>query len=84
MMEKLNGMVHRVREEQLDNTRYWYDDDTGNFLGQGQTSDEVIDHVEIVFPRIYSFCRNTKKFMHPLGKSSLIKLTVLPAYLTLI
>ena len=48
MMEKLNGMVHRVREEQLGNTRYWYDDDTGDFLGQGQTSDEVIEQFSTV------------------------------------
>ena len=68
MMEKLNGMVHRVREEQLGNTRYWYDDDTGDFLGQGQTSDEVIEHVRNRFPAHLFFLPEYKKVHAPTWK----------------
>ena len=68
MMEKLNGMVHRVREEQLGNTRYWYDDDTGDFLGQGQTSDEVIEHVRNRFPAHLFFLPEYRKVHAPTWK----------------
>jgi hypothetical protein len=68
MIEKLNGMVHRVREEQLDNTLYWFDDDTGDFLGQGQTSAEVIEHVRSRFPSHLFFLPEYKKVHAPTWK----------------
>jgi len=65
MIAKLNNLVHRVRVEQHGDTYYWFDDDSGDFLGQGKTSEEVIDHVRSRFPAHLFFLPSHKKVHAP-------------------
>lgn len=65
MIAKLNNLVHRVRVERHGDTHYWFDDDNGDFLGQGKTSEEVIDHVRSRFPTHLFFLPSHKKVHAP-------------------
>ena len=65
MIAKLNNLVHRVRVERHGDTHYWFDDDNGDFLGQGKTSDEVIEHIRSRFPTHLFFLPSYKKVHAP-------------------
>jgi hypothetical protein len=41
IMDKIDKIVHRVVEEHHGNIRYWYDQDSDEFLAQGNTDDEI-------------------------------------------
>ena len=40
-IEKIVKFIHVVKQEQHDDTFYWFDQDTGEFLVQGRTDDEL-------------------------------------------
>jgi hypothetical protein len=44
--EKLQKLIHVVKEEQHGEHRYWFDAETDQFLGQGATYDDIIDVVK--------------------------------------
>jgi hypothetical protein len=50
LKEKLRKMIHFVKLERHGDQLYWFDAQTDQFLGQGQTLDEVIAHVKSRFP----------------------------------
>lgn len=51
--------IHVVRSEEIDNTYYWYDADSGEFIAQGRTDEEIRtvlrqcwqDHVFVISDR---------------------------------
>ena len=65
MLAKINSLVHRVRVERHGDTYYWFDDDSDDFLGQGKTSDEVIEHIRSRFPTHLFFLPSYKKVHAP-------------------
>lgn len=48
--EKVDEIVHRVSVEKHGDIYYWYDNDDGEFLGQGRSDQELIDHVKRRYP----------------------------------
>ncbi len=50
LTKRLDEIIHRVREEKVDNTIYWYDYDDGEFLAQGHNQDEIIAVLRSRFP----------------------------------
>lgn len=48
--KKLNDIVHRVNVEKHHDIYYWFDEDNGEFLGQGRTDHECIEHIKKRFP----------------------------------
>lgn len=50
VLKHINGLIHQVKIEKIGETEYWFDEDDGEFLGQGKTIDEVISHVKSRFP----------------------------------
>jgi hypothetical protein len=48
--EYLLTIVHRVNSEQHKDLLYWFDEDTGEFLCQGQDVDECVRMVKEKFP----------------------------------
>lgn len=51
LLKKLNDIVHRVKVEQHGDVFYWFDADDDEFLGQGKTTEEAIEHVKKRFPQ---------------------------------
>lgn len=43
---KLENLVHSVKPEQHADTEYWFDEDTDRFFAQGQTLDEIREHLK--------------------------------------
>ena len=50
VLRKLNDIIHQVKIEKIGDVEYWFDEDDGEFLGQGKTLDEVIAHLKSRFP----------------------------------
>jgi hypothetical protein len=50
LMTKLDSMIHMVNVEKHGDVDYWFDNDSGQFLGQGATFNEVVDHIKSRFP----------------------------------
>lgn len=48
--DHLNHVIHRVEEETQGEIKYWFDHDDGEFLGQGRSTTELIEHVQRRFP----------------------------------
>ena len=42
--------IHRVNSEKHQDTIYWFDKDSGEFLGQGLTVEACIKHIKRRFP----------------------------------
>lgn len=49
LVARAASMVHQVKEEEHGGTSYWYDRDTGQFLGQGRNLDEMRAHLKTRF-----------------------------------
>jgi hypothetical protein len=49
--EQLRKIVHRVEAEIHKDTMYWFDEDSGEFLGQGTNVDECVAMVKEKFPK---------------------------------
>lgn len=49
-LKHLNDVIHQVKIEKIGEIEYWYDEHDGEFLGQGKTVDEIIDHIKSRFP----------------------------------
>lgn len=65
LIAKLNTMVHLVNIEKHGDTYYWFDENNGDFLGQGKTSDEVINHIRSRFPTHWFFLPSQQKVHGP-------------------
>lgn len=50
LTEKLDEIIHRVREEKHNGVIYWYDQDDGEFLAQGNNQEEIIAVLRARFP----------------------------------
>ena len=50
LIKRLDEIVHRVRVEKDKDTYYWYDMDNNKFLGQGRTTEEIVDILKKRFP----------------------------------
>jgi hypothetical protein len=50
LLKHLDKIIHRVRVEKDQDTYYWYDHDNGAFLAQGQSDEEIINHLKTRFP----------------------------------
>lgn len=50
LITKLDSMIHMVNVEKHGDVDYWFDNDSGQFLGQGATFNEVVDHIKSRFP----------------------------------
>jgi hypothetical protein len=48
--DHLNKIIHDVTVEKHNDTEYWFDKETDEFLGQGQTRDDVAKHLKSRFP----------------------------------
>lgn len=83
MIAKINTLIHRVRVEQHGDTYYWFDEDSGDFLGQGKTSDEVIEHIRARFPTHLFFLPSYKKVHAPNWKIETYDLQTLSTSLTI-
>lgn len=57
--EKLNEIVHRVSVEKHGDVYFWFDEDDGEFLGQGLTEQECVNHIKQRFPQhLFLFSNN--------------------------
>lgn len=50
LKEELNEIVHVVETEHRGDMQYWFDKDSGQFLGQGTTESDVIRVLKSRFP----------------------------------
>ena len=50
LYQKFDEIVHRVEVEKHGDIIYWFDEDDREFLGQGLTEQECIEHVKKRFP----------------------------------
>jgi hypothetical protein len=50
LIRHLDNIIHRVRVEKDKDVYYWYDEDDGEFLAQGQTDAEIINNLKSRFP----------------------------------
>lgn len=50
LLAKIDSMIHMVKVEKHGEVDYWFDADNGQFLGQGATFDEAVDHIKARFP----------------------------------
>jgi len=48
--EKFDEITHRVKIDKIGDIYYWYDQDDGEFLAQGQDSDSIIKIIKSRFP----------------------------------
>lgn len=49
-MAKFDEMTHRVKVEKHGEMYYWYDEDDGEFLGQGKDMETVVTIIKSRFP----------------------------------
>jgi hypothetical protein len=61
MLTNLDEITHRVKVEQHDDTFYWFDQDDGQFLGQGKDWDTIVSTVKSRFPKHIFFIQNQKE-----------------------
>jgi hypothetical protein len=64
LRDNINDLIHEVNVEEHGPTSYWFDKETGNFLGQGKDDGELIDHVKSRFPG-HIFIVPEKGFLSP-------------------
>jgi hypothetical protein len=50
LTKRLDDIIHRVREERNGDLIYWYDQDDGEFLAQGQDQEQIIAVLQSRFP----------------------------------
>lgn len=50
LTKRLDDIIHRVREERDGDVIYWYDQDDGEFLAQGQDQEQIIAVLKSRFP----------------------------------
>lgn len=50
ILAKLDHITHRVAVEKHGNYFYWFDNDDGEFLAQGETAEDVISNIRMRFP----------------------------------
>jgi len=50
LIKEIGDLIHQVKVEKIGEVEYWFDSDSDQFLGQGKTVDEIIDHVKSRFP----------------------------------
>ena len=50
LLKRIDDLVHRVEVEKHGDIHYWFDSRDGQFLAQGRTLEEMIDHVRDRFP----------------------------------
>ena len=55
LKDKLNAITHIVEVEQHGDQYYWYDRDTGDFIAQGKTLDDIIAVLKWRFPNHFFF-----------------------------
>lgn len=48
--EHLDKIIHEVKVEKHQDTEYWFDKETDQFLGQGKTIEEITAHIKSRFP----------------------------------
>jgi hypothetical protein len=58
LVEKISEVTHIVSVEQHGEQIYWFDADTGNFIAQGKTLEDIIYVVKSRFPTHYFFLNN--------------------------
>jgi hypothetical protein len=64
LKDDISSIIHEVDVEQVESMFYWYDRETKDFLGQGTTDDELIDHIKFRFPG-HVFIVPEKGFLAP-------------------
>ena len=65
ILAKLDHITHRVKVEKHGNHFYWFDDDDGEFLAQGETSEDVIANLRMRFPDHLFFLPDEKMVHAP-------------------
>jgi hypothetical protein len=65
LTKRLDEIIHRVREEQVDDTIYWYDQDNGKFLAQGHNQEEIIAVIRTRFPDHIFYLENNQIIAQP-------------------
>lgn len=50
VMNEISARIHAVEVEKHNGVDYWFDADNGQFLGQGVSLDEIVNHVKSRFP----------------------------------
>lgn len=58
--EMFDEIIHRVMIEKIGDVYYWYDQDDGEFLGQGKDTDSIISVIKSRFPNHIFFIQNDK------------------------
>lgn len=58
--DKLSKMIHRINQEKHGDMYYWFDRDSDEFIAQGKTDTEIINHVKSRFPT-HIFILNDEK-----------------------
>ena len=59
-LKRLDHYIHRVQVEKHGDMYYWFDRDSDEFLAQGKTDTEIINHVKSRFPT-HIFILNDEK-----------------------
>jgi len=49
LVSKITKLIHYVNQEKHGNCYYWFDKETDQFLGQGQTDEEIKQHLKSRF-----------------------------------
>ena len=65
VVERVNKIVHAVKEEQQGETKYWYDKDSNEFLAQGSTYTELVTNLKARFPGHLFLLSETKMLCGP-------------------
>ena len=64
LIDKLNEIVHVVEAEVRGDVLYWFDQDSGQFLGQGTCEGEIITVVKSRFPEhIFYISKDNKNHL---------------------
>jgi hypothetical protein len=50
LIKEISDLIHQVKVEKIGEVEYWFDLENDQFLGQGKTTDEIIDHIKNRFP----------------------------------
>jgi hypothetical protein len=62
-LEQIDELVHRIKVETHHGVNYWFDQDDDEFLGQGKTLQDIINHVKSRFPKHMFFMMENDKTM---------------------
>lgn len=64
LRKRINDMVHRVKSEKKDDVLYWFDQDDGEFLGQGASYEELVNVLKARYPtHIFYFEYESESFL---------------------